>query len=345
MLKRLWLVAALLALAAPVCAQTGTLMPLPKFTGLDANGDPISGGKLCVYIAGTTTPTTTYSDVDLAPGHANTNPVILDSAGHPTSGAVFLSPGASYKFILRSPGSDATCATGSIVWSQDNVLSVPGSAANLDISGVAGETITALNAVYLSDGSGSKVAGHWYKADNTNTYSSSSALAVGMAPAAITSGASGTIRLAGQMTGLTVTTGSTYYVSTAGGITSTVPTNVRQLGVADSATTIILSPNTANSSECNFTIVGKVASYSAALCELVEFTSGSPITLTLPAASTCSTTRYKVGMKNDTDAIITIARTGSDTIDQAASNFSTYGAQYESFDFVCNAAHTGWIIR
>lgn len=46
---------------------------------LDSNGDPVSGAKLYVYVAGTTTAVTTYSDADLSTPQAS--PVISDAAG------------------------------------------------------------------------------------------------------------------------------------------------------------------------------------------------------------------------------------------------------------------------
>jgi hypothetical protein len=53
--------------------MAGTVMPAPKFVGLDNNANPVSGGKLYTYLAGTTTPQPTYSDVNLTV--ANANPV------------------------------------------------------------------------------------------------------------------------------------------------------------------------------------------------------------------------------------------------------------------------------
>jgi len=55
----------------------------PKVQFLDNNGDPLSGGKVTVYAAGTTTKVDSYpsiadSDADT---NANANPVILDSRG------------------------------------------------------------------------------------------------------------------------------------------------------------------------------------------------------------------------------------------------------------------------
>lgn len=234
MIKRLLFALSCLALPVTAFAATGTLTPSPFFYAMDANMDPISGGKLCSYLAGTSTPVNTYSDVGLS---VSQNPAIADSAGKAT---VYLTPGVSYKFILLTAGSDTTCSTGTTVWTQDNIAAVPASASALDVLGTAGETITAGQAVYLSDGSNSKTAGLWYKADASNAYSSSRAI-TGMAPSAITISTSGTIRLGGQVTGLTVTTGLTYYVSTTpGSLTATAPANVRAMGVADSTSSLIL---------------------------------------------------------------------------------------------------------
>ena len=61
----------------------------------DANGDPLSGGKLYSYDTGTTNAKTTYSDSALSV--ANANPIILDAAGVP--GDLFFSGIA--KFVLK----------------------------------------------------------------------------------------------------------------------------------------------------------------------------------------------------------------------------------------------------
>ena len=45
----------------------------------DNNGNPLSGGKLYTYAAGTTTPQATYASA--AGSTLNTNPIILDAAG------------------------------------------------------------------------------------------------------------------------------------------------------------------------------------------------------------------------------------------------------------------------
>lgn len=58
---------------------TATLSPSPKLQFFDANGNPLVGGKLYSYAAGTTTPLATYADYNGST--TNTNPVILDSRG------------------------------------------------------------------------------------------------------------------------------------------------------------------------------------------------------------------------------------------------------------------------
>lgn len=65
----------------------------------DDNGDPLSGGKIYTYLAGTTTPAVTYTtNSGLA---SNPNPIILDAAGRPTE-EVWLTAGVSYKFVLKT---------------------------------------------------------------------------------------------------------------------------------------------------------------------------------------------------------------------------------------------------
>lgn len=236
-MRRIVLVLTFVLVTAPLWAQ-GTVMPQPVFLALDSNGDPINNAKLCVYAAGTTTPATTYTSSALTT--ANNNPVRTDSAGLAT---VFLAPGTSYKFVLKTAGSDNTCDTGSTVWTRDGISGVPTTSGNTDVLGTAGEALTAGQAVYLSDGSGGKVAGSWYKTDSAQTYSSTLPL-IGIVPASVSSGSAGTIRLAGQATGLSsLSVGATYYVtSTAGALSSTAPANRRIVGVADSTSSLVLIP-------------------------------------------------------------------------------------------------------
>lgn len=86
------------------------LTPVPKIQFFDANGQPLVGGKLYSYAAGTTTPLVTYTDQ--AGTSANTNPVILDSRGE---ASVWLGTGP-YKLRL-------TTATDVDIWTVDDIYS------------------------------------------------------------------------------------------------------------------------------------------------------------------------------------------------------------------------------
>jgi hypothetical protein len=55
------------------------LVPYPKFQAFDANGNPLSGGKVYTYEPGGTTPLTTYKERALS--NAHDNPIVLDSRG------------------------------------------------------------------------------------------------------------------------------------------------------------------------------------------------------------------------------------------------------------------------
>lgn len=90
-------------------AATGLLLPILQF--FSNNGTPLAGGFLYTYITGTSTPLTTYLNADLAGGHENANPVVLDSAGRCV---VYTSPTPALKVVLK----DANLVT---LWTQDGV--------------------------------------------------------------------------------------------------------------------------------------------------------------------------------------------------------------------------------
>jgi hypothetical protein len=75
------------------------------------NGDPLAGGLLYSYAAGTTTPQTTYTTA--AGNIANANPVQLNSVGRP-SNEIWLTPSLAYKFVLKD-------STGNQIWSMDDI--------------------------------------------------------------------------------------------------------------------------------------------------------------------------------------------------------------------------------
>lgn len=211
---------------------TGTVIPSPVFTGIDINGDPVAGGKLHTYAAGTTTNQATYSDVNLT--SANANPVVLDSAGRAT---LYIPAGASFKYVLKS-STDVT------LWTADNINAVPTSTATLDVTVTAGEALSALEAIYISQGDGGKTAGRAYLTDADQTYSSSAAVLLGLVVSDIASGSTGSVRMGGALGGFTgLTAGSTQYVSaTAGALTESAPSNLRIVGQASNTTTVVLIP-------------------------------------------------------------------------------------------------------
>lgn len=80
----------------------------------DINGRPLVGGSLYSFLAGTTTPATTYRDKN---GHdANENPVPLNERGECT---VWIPDGIEYKFLLLD-------SFGNVIWSADNVTTQDG---------------------------------------------------------------------------------------------------------------------------------------------------------------------------------------------------------------------------
>ncbi len=56
-----------------------SLVPNAQQQFLDQNGAPLAGGLVYMYVPGTTTPATTWTDPDLTV--PNTNPIVLDPAG------------------------------------------------------------------------------------------------------------------------------------------------------------------------------------------------------------------------------------------------------------------------
>jgi hypothetical protein len=65
----------------------------------DNNGNPLAGGLIYTYAAGTTTPAATYTSSSGLT--ANANPIVLDSAGR-TPAQIWLTSGLSYKFVLQT---------------------------------------------------------------------------------------------------------------------------------------------------------------------------------------------------------------------------------------------------
>lgn len=84
------------------------LAPVPKLQFFDSNGDPLAGGLLYTYAAGTSTPLSTYTDS--TGSTPNTNPVVLNSRGEAN---VWLGT-SLYKMVLKT-------SVGVEIWTVDNV--------------------------------------------------------------------------------------------------------------------------------------------------------------------------------------------------------------------------------
>lgn len=215
-----------------------TLVPWVREQFFDANGKPLASGRIFTYAAGTSTKLATYQESSASTPHAN--PIVLDASGCPPAG-IYLQA-RSYKIVAAAAGSDDPPA--SPVWTQDNVSQVPPFATDLDITGTSGEAISINDWVYLSDGSGSRTAGAWYKTDADLDYASTLARKVGVATSLTTGAAEDvTIRLGGKGTSFAgLTPGALYYLSgTAGFITSTAPSNPRRVAQADSTTSVVIA--------------------------------------------------------------------------------------------------------
>lgn len=220
----------------------GTIAPFPKHQLFDDDGDPADGFQLFVYEAGTSTKAPTYQDSDLT--IANTNPIILDSSGRAT---IFVEPGRSYKWSLATAVD--TDPPADPVWTVDNVSAVPSGGQNVDIAGIAGETLTEGQAVYLEDGTIATV-GRWYKTSNLTMAESDGAAKVGFVQSDAAVGEAISVRTEGRVTLSGLTPGSTYYLSdTDGAITATIPSPETNealpyaIGFADSTTTLVIQVN------------------------------------------------------------------------------------------------------
>lgn len=108
---------------------------------LDANGDPLVGGQIETYIAGSSTPAATYTDE--SGGTPQSNPIILNSLGYPTLGPIWLTGGQSYKFIIKD-------ALGVTLRTIDDISGVNDASVSQSEWVVSGFTPTYINATSFS---------------------------------------------------------------------------------------------------------------------------------------------------------------------------------------------------
>jgi len=124
----------------------------------DANGVPLSGGLLYTYLAGTSTPATTFTSPSGTTN--NTNPIVLNAAGR-TPAEIWVNGGVFYKFILKT-------STYVQIGSYDNIPAIDDITTTTNLITVAGtNTLTGLATPTL----GGYAAGQVFSfiAQNTNT--------------------------------------------------------------------------------------------------------------------------------------------------------------------------------
>jgi hypothetical protein len=118
----------------------------------DNNGDPLVGGKLFTYAAGTTTPQVTFtSALGLTP---NSNPIILNGGGRVPS-EIWLTDGLQYKFVLFS-------STNQLIGSWDNIVGINSNFVNFVTSeevqiATAGQTVFTLTTMQYQPSTNSLV--------------------------------------------------------------------------------------------------------------------------------------------------------------------------------------------
>lgn len=113
------------------------LSPVLNEQQFDADGNPLAGGFIHTYLAGTTTPEPAYKT---STGTVHANPIELDSAGnYPTGTQLWLDGGKVYKFVV-------TDADGNVLRTIDNITGIN------DISQSVDEWVqyTATEIAYLS---------------------------------------------------------------------------------------------------------------------------------------------------------------------------------------------------
>ena len=121
------------------------------FQFFTTTGQPLAGGKIYTYQAGSSTPLATYTDNTGAT--ANANPIVLGTDGRPSS-EIWLTYGYNYKFVLKD-------ANDNTIQTYDNLYGIIGT------QPATGATIPA-GLIAMWSGSIGSIPSGWYLCDGSN---------------------------------------------------------------------------------------------------------------------------------------------------------------------------------
>jgi lysophospholipase L1-like esterase len=116
--------------------MTGVAAANPKQQFFDSAGNPLVGGFVDVYLAGTTTRTDTWRERTLIEGNKNTNPIELDARGEC---ALWLDEDVTYKLVLKN-------AAGVVQYTADNVVGAAGVHILADVTAAKDAALVAIGA-------------------------------------------------------------------------------------------------------------------------------------------------------------------------------------------------------
>ena len=141
---------------------------VPQF--FDNVGNPLVGGTLNAYVAGTSTPTNMFADDT---GTVAGTSITLDSRGEPTTiKLIWLDDAVNYKFILKD-------SAGSTIWTEDNIVPSAVTDGSITSNKLANSSVTnskiasnAVTAAKINDGAvtASKMANSGYELGVRNRF-------------------------------------------------------------------------------------------------------------------------------------------------------------------------------
>jgi hypothetical protein len=123
------------------------------FQFLSVLGQPLTGGLLYTYQAGSTTPLTTYTDPSGL--IANTNPIVLGVDGRPPS-EIWFADGYNYKFVLAD-------SANVVIATYDNLYGIP------TANAVASPSVIPTGLISLWSGSIGSIPSGWVLCDGNNS--------------------------------------------------------------------------------------------------------------------------------------------------------------------------------